>query len=293
LAQGPISFLLKQSAPIIFVMGCGSSGEISAPGKDEMPMRLQGKTAYVTGGGNGIGRGIALVLAREGADLLIADIDGAAAQRVAGEIRTLGRQALAMRVDVTRAEDAAAMIEAASRFLGGLDIAVNAAGVISVEPVEAMPEAAWDRIMDINAKGVFLCCRAAIPALKRRGSGRIINIASVSGKDGHPGLAHYSASKYAVIGFTNSLAKELARDEITVNAICPGVVQTAMWDVLCDEWKQAGETPAQTWQRQLAAFVPQGRPQTPEDIGELAVYLALAPNMTGQAINLDGGLTSH
>jgi meso-butanediol dehydrogenase / (S,S)-butanediol dehydrogenase / diacetyl reductase len=256
-------------------------------------MRLQGKTAYVTGGGNGIGRGIALVLAREGVDVLVADVDVTAAEKTAAEIRALGRRAQALRVDVTRAADAATMVETAVGAFGGLDVAVNAAGVISVEPVESMTEDAWDRIMDINAKGVFLCCRAAIPALKRRGGGRIINISSVSGKDGHPGLAHYSASKYAVIGFTNSLAKELARDEITANAICPGVVRTSMWELLCDEWKREGETPEQTWQRQIAAFVPQGRPQTPEDMGELAVYLVLARNMTGQAINLDGGLTSH
>jgi meso-butanediol dehydrogenase/(S,S)-butanediol dehydrogenase/diacetyl reductase len=106
-------------------------------------------------------------------------------------------------------------------------------------------------------------------------------------------LAHYSASKYAVIGFSNSLAKELAREEITVNAICPGVVRTAMWDLLAEEWRNDNETPEQSWQRQVLAFVPQGRPQTVEDIGDLVVYLALARNLTGQAINVDGGLTSH
>ena len=108
-----------------------------------------------------------------------------------------------------------------------------------------------------------------------------------------PGLAHYSASKYAVIGFTNSLAKELAREEITVNAICPGVVRTAMWDLLAEQWRNHGETAEESWQRQVLAFVPQGRPQTAEDIGDLVVYLASARNLTGQAINVDGGLTSH
>jgi meso-butanediol dehydrogenase/(S,S)-butanediol dehydrogenase/diacetyl reductase len=106
-------------------------------------------------------------------------------------------------------------------------------------------------------------------------------------------LAHYSASKYAVIGFTNSLAKELAREEITVNAICPGVVRTAMWDLLVEQWRNEQETAEESWQRQVLAFVPQGRPQTVEDIGDLVVYLAFARNLTGQAINLDGGLTSH
>ncbi len=256
-------------------------------------MRLQGKSAYVTGGGHGIGRGIALALAREGVDLLIADIDAVAATKVADEVVALGRRAEAMKVDVTNARDIAAMTGAVTVAFGRLDIAVHSAGVISVEPVETLAEAEWDRVMDINAKGTFLCCKAAIPLLKRNGGGRIINIASISGKDGYPALAHYSASKYAVIGFTNSLAKELAKDEITVNAICPGIVRTAMWDLLSDEWKEDGESLEESWERQILTFVPQGRPQTAEDMGELAVYLALARNMTGQAINLDGGLTSH
>src|SRR5690606_16128681 len=111
--------------------------------------------------------------------------------------------------------------------------------------------------------------------------------------DGYQGLAHYSASKYAVLGFTNSLAKEVAREGITANAICPGIVKTAMWDILADEYREGDETREQSWQRQVLAFVPQGRPQTVEEIGDLAVYLALAPSVTGQSINIDGGLTSH
>ena len=256
-------------------------------------MRLQGKAAYVTGGGHGIGRGIALALAREGASVLVADIDGVAARKVAADIRALGRPAEAIKVDVTRRDDIEDMCALAMSRFGKLDIAVHSAGVISVQMVEDLTEAEWDRVMDINAKGTFLCCKAAVPLLKQNGSGRIINIASISGKDGYPGLAHYSASKYAVIGFTNSLAKELARNEITVNAICPGIVRTAMWDLLSDEWKEQDESLEDSWQRQILTFVPQGRPQTPEDIGDLAVYLALARNLTGQAINLDGGLTSH
>lgn len=255
--------------------------------------RLAGKSAYVTGGGHGIGRGISLSLAKEGASVLVADIDYAAARNVVDEIKRLGQRAEAISVDVTQPENIDAMGGFAVAQFGQLDIAVHSAGVISVRPVEELTHAEWDRVMDINAKGVFMCCKAVIPLLKRNGGGRIINIASISGKDGYPGLAHYSASKYAVIGFTNSLAKELAKDEITVNAICPGIVRTAMWDLLSDEWKGDGESLEESWQRQILTFVPQGRPQTPEDIGDLAVYLSLARNMTGQAINLDGGLTSH
>jgi meso-butanediol dehydrogenase / (S,S)-butanediol dehydrogenase / diacetyl reductase len=256
-------------------------------------VKLQGKVGYVTGGGHGIGRGIALALAREGAQVLVADIDAAAARAVADEVSAVGVQSHAMPMDVTRWDDAQSLRTTIEEKFGRLDIAVNSAGVISVQRVEDMSEAEWERIMNVNAKGPFLCCRAVIPVLRRTGSAAIINIASVSGKDGYPGLAHYSASKYAVIGFTNSLAKELAREEITVNAICPGVVRTAMWDLLAEEWRNDRETAEESWQRQVLAFVPQGRPQTAEDIGDLVVYLALARNLTGQAINVDGGLTSH
>ena len=225
--------------------------------------------------------------------MLVADIDAAAARKVAEEVTALHVEGHGMSIDVTRSEDVNRLRDTLDQRFGRLDIAVNSAGVISVQRVEGMSEREWDRIMDVNAKGTFLCCRAAIPLLRRAGTGTIVNIASVSGKDGYPGLAHYSASKYAVIGFTNSLAKELAREEITVNAICPGVVRTAMWDVLAEEWRNAGETPEESWQRQVLAFVPQGRPQTAEDIGDLVVYLTSARNITGQAINVDGGLTSH
>lgn len=256
-------------------------------------MKLQGKVSYVTGGGRGIGRGIALALAREGAHVVVADIDAAAARKVADEVRGLGVEGYGMSLDVTLIDDARRLRDTIDEQFGRLDIAVNSAGVISVQRVEDMSEREWDRIMNVNAKGTFLCCQAAIPMLRRAGTGTIVNIASVSGKDGYQGLAHYSASKYAVIGFTNSLAKELAQEEITVNAICPGVVRTAMWDLLAQEWRNDGETPEESWQRQVLAFVPQGRPQTAEDIGELVVYLTSARNVTGQAINVDGGLTSH
>jgi meso-butanediol dehydrogenase/(S,S)-butanediol dehydrogenase/diacetyl reductase len=256
-------------------------------------MRLAGKAAYVTGGGHGIGRGIALSLAREGADVLIADIDGGSAHDAAKEVAATGVRSHALTVDVSCWDDVQRMRDKIEDSFGKLDIAVNSAGVISVQHVAEMAEAEWDRIMNVNAKGTFLCCKAVIPMLKRNGGGRIINIASISGKDGYPGLAHYSASKFAIIGFTNSLAKELARDEITVNAICPGVIRTSMWHLLSEQWKHEDESPEESWERHVLAFVPQGRPQTVEDVGDLAVYLALARNLTGQAINLDGGLTSH
>jgi meso-butanediol dehydrogenase / (S,S)-butanediol dehydrogenase / diacetyl reductase len=258
-----------------------------------MKGRLSGRAAYVTGASRGIGRGIAQALANEGASVVVVDIEAAAAESVADEIRRAGGKADFRVVDVTKWSELVALVADVERQFGQLDIAVNCAGVISVAAVEDVAEAEWDRVMDINAKGVFLSCKAAVPAMKRNGFGRIINISSVSGKDGYPKLALYSASKYAVLGFTNSLAKEVARDRITVNAICPGVVKTQMWDLLSEEFKERGESAEQSWQRHVLEFVPQGRPQTPEEVADLAIYLALAPSVTGQSINIDGGLTSH
>ena len=167
------------------------------------------------------------------------------------------------------------------------------AGVVNMAKVEDMSEEAWDLTFAVNTKGVFLSCQAAIPALKNRGGGVIINIASIAGKSGFGGLAHYCASKFAVVGFTNSLAKELAQTNIRVNAICPGILRTQMWEYLAESLKQPDESKEDSWQRWVKNVIPQGRPQTPDDIGQLAVYLAVAENVTGQAINVDGGIELH
>ncbi|WP_205171239.1 SDR family NAD(P)-dependent oxidoreductase, partial [Burkholderia sp. LMG 13014] len=186
-----------------------------------------------------------------------------------------------------------AMVAQALAELGRLDILVNCAGVISIHPVGELTERDWDFVMDVNAKGTFLGCRAALAPLKAQGRGRIINVASIAGKEGFPNLAHYSASKFAVVGFTNALAKELARDGVTVNAICPGIVRTYMWDRLSDEWKTDGESVEESWQRHQLTLIPQGRAQTPEDMGRLALFFATMDNVTGQAVNVDGGFTFH
>jgi meso-butanediol dehydrogenase/(S,S)-butanediol dehydrogenase/diacetyl reductase len=272
-------------------------------------MSLRDKVALITGGGRGIGRGIALALAGAGADVAIAEVDEVAcdaqqyrnaalsgfraAEQVVGEIRQLGRRGLAIRADVTRWADVAAMVEAVVAQLGGIDVLVCNAGVVHVAPVEKLAEEAFDLTIAVNVKGVFLCCKAAIPALKQRPGASIINIASVAGKNGAPGMAHYCASKFAVVGFTNSLAKELARSGIRANAICPGILRTQMWEYLADEFRAADEEKEVAWQRYLRTLIPLGRAQTPEDIGQLAVYLASAPNVTGQAINVDGGMELH
>jgi meso-butanediol dehydrogenase/(S,S)-butanediol dehydrogenase/diacetyl reductase len=257
-------------------------------------MKLKGKVALVTGGGRGLGEGIVKKLAEAGCNVAVADIDKTNAERVAKEIRDMGVQAISVSVDVTNWEKVQDMVKKAVDELGGLDIAVNNAGVISIKPVEELTEEDWDHVLDVNAKGVFLCAKAEIPYLKKQEWGRIINIASIAGKMGFPDLAHYSASKFAVIGFTNALAKELAHTKITVNAICPGIIGTQMWcgdKGLAAKWKDKDEDIDRSWERNQKTLIPQGEAQTPEDIGDLAVYLAAAPHVTGQAIAVDGGMT--
>ncbi len=173
-------------------------------------------------------------------------------------------------------------------------MAVNNAGVISIRKVAELSLADWDRVMNVNARGVFLCCQAELPLMQAQRWGRIVNLSSIAGKVGLPDLAHYCASKFAVIGFSNALAKEVARDGVTVNALCPGIVGTGMWrgeDGLSGRWRQASESEAQSWERHQASLLPQGEAQTVEDMGQLVVYLACAPHVTGQAIAVDGGFS--
>ncbi|MCC3144083.1 SDR family oxidoreductase [Halanaerobium sp. Z-7514] len=257
-------------------------------------MKLDGKVALVTGGGRGLGEGIAKKLAEAGCNIAIADIDLDNAKKVAEDIKKMGRKAIAVKVDVTKWEQVKSMVNKTIKELGSLDIAVNNAGVISIKSVEELSEEDWDHVLDVNAKGVFLCSKAEIPHMKEQNWGRIINVASIAGKQGFPDLAHYSASKFAVVGFTNALAKELAKTKITVNAICPGIIGTQMWygdKGLANKWKGEKESMEESWQRNQESLIPQGVAQTPEDMGGLAVYFATAPHVTGQAVAVDGGMT--
>ena len=262
-------------------------------------MRLAGKVAVVTGGAMGIGRGIVLCMAKEGADIAIADLQAEAAGKVADEVKALGRKALAVRTDVTKAGDFEALFERAKRELGGIDILVNNAGVACQPglPFTNNREEDWDRVYAVNVKSIFFACKAIAPYFIERKAGRIINIASIAGPMNSPSMPPYSVSKMGVITFTKIVAKELAAHGINVNAICPGILWTAFWQETAERMAKgggqyAGMTPRQVFESRVAAVVPMKREQTPEDIGGAAVFLASddARNITGQTLHVDGGV---
>jgi NAD(P)-dependent dehydrogenase (short-subunit alcohol dehydrogenase family) len=256
-------------------------------------MLLAGLRGFITGAGTGIGRAIALEMVREGADVYVTDLDGASAEQVAQEARGLrpDAQTFAGQLDVRDAPGIAACLEDAVNRLGGLELAMNNAGVSSMARVADLTEQDWDFNMDINAKGIFLCCQAEVRQFLRLGSGSIVNTASMAGKKAAPLLAHYSASKFAVIGFTQALALEVAEQGIRVNSVCPGYVRTSMQErEVIWEAQLRGITPEAVREDYLRA-IPLGRLEEPEDVARVVVFLLSdrAAYMTGQAINVTGG----
>jgi NAD(P)-dependent dehydrogenase (short-subunit alcohol dehydrogenase family) len=258
-----------------------------------MDLGLEGKVAIVTGGAAGIGKGIVSCLTREGATVVIGDIDLEAAERSATEI---GKNAEAMKLDVTDREQAESVVNAVRERHGKIDILVNNAGIsrpikfVDIEPEE------WDEKFTVNVRGVYLMIRSVLPFMIERRYGKIINIASFVGKEGIPNFSHYCATKAAVLNLTVSLAKEYAEHNLNINAVNPGVVRTALWneDLLPRMAKEQGVTPDEAFEN-FCSSIPLGRPQTPEDIGNMVTYLASdrAMNMTGQAINVTSGQLMH
>jgi len=244
-------------------------------------MRLRNKVAVITGGAQGIGRAIVLGMAREGARVVVADLQYEKACSVADEVKMLGRDALAIGVNVSEEESVQHLAEATFADFGRIDILVNDAGVYLKSLVVDMSEADWDRTLDINLGGNFLCCRAFVPARRALKSGRMISMASGIGHYGMKQFSHYAASKAAIIGFIKSLARELGPDGITVNAICPGSANTAM--------PRGHRSEEEVMQRLHSTPLP--HVLEPEDIAGPVLFLAsdAAAYITGQSYNINCG----
>jgi len=253
---------------------------------------LAGKIALVTGGASGIGAGIARVLAAAGARVAIGDLDGGAAVAVAGELPGTGAR-LGVRLDVTDRDSTDQAVTSVERELGSIDVLVNNAGISSIAPFLDISDADWERLMGVNLRGVLVVTQRVLPPMLRRRSGRIINISSMAGKEGLPNLAHYCATKFGVIGLTQSLAREVAADNVTVNAVCPGVVRTPLWDD--PDTGILRQLDGEKGWRAFVSGIPLGRPQSAEDIGHACAYLAsdAAANITGEALNVSGGQQMH
>ncbi len=243
------------------------------------------RTALVTGASRGIGRAIALGLATRGYDVAINDTARQATvlEGVAKEIEALGARALPVHADVSSRSDVAAMVAEVEVAFGHIDAVVNNAGILIAGTVEALDEAHWDSVMDVNAKGTFLVVQAVLPGMRKRRYGRIVNIASIGGKHGAPEQAHYSASKAAVMGFTRVLAQEVGVDGITANCVCPGIILTDMGRVNLDD-----PTVRKTWHDKTALR----RIGEPEDVVGTVAFFASDDSafVTGQSLNVDGGI---
>jgi meso-butanediol dehydrogenase/(S,S)-butanediol dehydrogenase/diacetyl reductase len=251
---------------------------------------LAGRRAMVTGAGSGIGRAIARALARAGARVAVTDRDGQAAAAIAHEI---GAGALAFELDVTSASATDRVFDQILGAMDGLDVVCANAGISTMQRVVDLTEAEWDANMDVNAKGVFLTNQAAVRRwLKGNSPGVIVNTASLAGKLGAPLLAHYSASKFAVVGFTQALAREVAGQGIRVNCVCPGFVRTGMQErEIIWEAKLRGMKPEQV-RAEYVSLTPLGRIEEPEDVADIVLFLAsdLSRFLTGEAVNASGGV---
>jgi 3-hydroxybutyrate dehydrogenase len=254
-------------------------------------MNLDGRRALVTGGGRGIGRAVAFSLAGAGAFVTLAARTRAEVEAASEGIRARGGRSVAATADVGKVDDVRALFRSAREAMGGIDILVNGAGVAVSGPLVKVADETWHEVIETNLSGVFYTTREVLPEMTTRGFGRIINIASIAGKTGLPYLAAYVASKHGVLGLTKVAALECAAQGVTVNAICPGYVDTAMTEAgIARIVERTGITAADA-RRRLDDTSPQKRMVTAEEVAALALYLCSddARGITGQALNVDGG----
>ena len=264
-------------------------------------MRLKDRIAIVTGGGGGMGHGICTCLTREGADVVVSDVNLDAAQRCVEKVRQAGRRGLAARSDVTKEADCKALVEEALKGFGHVDILVNNAGHFGERlglPFTNQTEAEWDENYAVHVKGPFFLCKAVAPHMMEREFGKIINISSIAAKRDSQIVPAYVAAKNALLNLTRLVAKDLGPYNINVNAVCPGLVWTPFWHKLAPliargEPAYAGLEPRALFEQWVKQNTPLQREQAPEDIGNLVVFLASeeARNITGQTIHVDGGIS--
>lgn len=261
-----------------------------------MSQEFKGKVVLITGAAVGIGRAITLKFVEAGATVVPTDINPESLAVLKAEVAELtGAEPLTFQMDVTKAEQIQGVVDQVIAAYGKIDVLCNNAGVSSMVRVVDMSEADWDFNMNVNAKGTFLVTRAVLPHMIAKKSGKIINTASMAAKIGAPLLAHYSASKFAVVGFTQALAKEVAQYGITVNAVCPGFVLTSMQDREVVWEGQLRGMSREAVRQEYIDQTPLGRLCLPEDVAKVVVFLASsgADFMTGQAINVTGGACMH
>ncbi len=254
---------------------------------------LDGRVAVVTGGARGIGFGCCECLAAGGAGVVVADIDQSQGEASAEQ---LGDKAIAVAHDVRRAESSSELVATTIQRFGRIDVLVNNAGVgPRPAPVQDTTEEEYDRVMNVNVRGVFLTTRAVVPVMLEQKAGRIINISSVVGQTGKAMVLPYTASKHAIIGITHGLAEELAPHGITVNAVCPGVVETDLHSAVVPGFASLQGTTVEEGWDWFRAKIPLQRFQTARDIGEMVAFLASdrARNITGASFNVDGGWEMH
>jgi 3-oxoacyl-[acyl-carrier protein] reductase len=244
-------------------------------------MSLNGTIALVTGAAQGIGRDIALGLAKDGADVAICDVNLESAQKTAGDIEAMGRKSLALKANVAASADVTAMIDQVVEKFGRIDVLVNNAGITRDGLILRMKEEDWDLVLSINLKGAFLCTKTALKHMTKQRSGTIINIASIVGAMGNAGQANYVASKAGLIGLTKTIAREYANRNVTANAVAPGFIDTAMTKALSDQVRA-----------DLAKQIPLGRLGSSEDVANAVRFLAspAAAYITGQVIHVNGGM---
>jgi len=244
-------------------------------------LKLTGRVALVTGAAQGIGKAVALLLARNGADIVVSDINLEKAEETANEINLIGRKALAVKVDVANWNDVERLVDVILEKFAKIDILVNNAGITRDKLILRMTEEDWDAVLNVNLKGTFHCTKAVVRHMAKQRSGKIVNIASVVGEMGNAGQANYSASKAGVIGLTKTIAREFAQRGININAIAPGYIETPMTEVLPEKAKE-----------ELKRLIPMERLGKPEDVAEAVLFLVSEESnyITGQVLNVNGGI---